>query len=83
MTTDRSAEDAYYESEAALRLVDRELHVLRAVSVPGEHAVAQLQTLLAQVREERTTTNDHIPLAFLGHLESRLADVIALFDPAG
>ncbi len=83
MTTNRSAEDAFYESEAALRLVDRELHEFREVNVPGEHAVEQLLALLARVREERATTNDHVPLAFLGHLESRLADVIALFDPAG
>ena len=97
MTSNTRAHEAFYESEAALRLVDQEIHELRGASPSDqrfsdmnlnelpqllERANEQILRLLAQVRAQRTTTHGEVSSAFLGDIESRLSDVVTLLDSA-
>lgn len=97
MTSNSRAQVAYYESEAALRLVDHEIHALRGgpQSVLGyaemhlndlpqllDRANEQILFLIAHVRAARLANRDDIACAFLSDVESRLTDVAMLLDPA-
>lgn len=91
------AQEAFYESEAALRLVDQEIHELRGVTASGqrfselslndlppllERANEQILSVLARVREQRSVARGDASSAFLVDIESRLTEVATLFDPA-
>lgn len=97
MSTTR-AQEILYESEAALRLVDHELDLLRtqddeltarprydSAELPAivEQASAQLIDLVSHVRAHRDTTSGAPFGALLDELEERLVEVARLLAPAG
>ncbi|MBL0173434.1 MAG: hypothetical protein IPP90_22640 [Gemmatimonadaceae bacterium] len=96
MNSNSRAQEAFYESEAALRLVDQEIHELRGATPSSqrfsdmslnelpqllERANEQILRVLAQVREKRSATGG-VSSAFLGDIEGQLAEVATLLDPA-
>ncbi|MEQ1692108.1 MAG: hypothetical protein ABMA00_12540 [Gemmatimonas sp.] len=97
MTSNTRAQEAFYESEAALRLVDQEIHELRGGTATGqrfsemhlndlppllERANEQILNVLARVREQRAVARGDASSAFLVDIESRLTEVATLLDPA-
>ena len=97
MTSNTRAQEAFYESEAALRLVDQEIHELRGGTALGqrfsemspndfprllERANEQIVSVLARIREQRSVARGDASSAFLVDIESRLTEVATLLDPA-
>ena len=97
MTSNSRAHEAFYESEAALRLVDQEIHELRGTTPSGqgcsgtsvgdlsqvlERANEQILNVIAQVRDQRSANRGDVTPAFLGDIESSLTEVAALLNSA-
>lgn len=90
------AQEILYESEAALRLVDHELDLLRthddelvtrsrydSAELPAvvEQASAQLLDLVTRVRETRVANSGAPTSEILDELEQRLVDVARFLAP--
>ena len=82
MTSTQLAQEAYYESETALRLVDHDLRELREDPHAGPDVLGELETLLARVHAVRTSNEQRELPAFLREVERSLSDVISRFEPA-